>query len=399
MATARLPWNVPGVILFSQGDLSYEVDLSRGLVEDLAQSKLGERTFLAWERTAEKRIRPVIVRSVPATSPRDPEALDRMRARIREEARLATCLRHPRIARIFGIHEAQSGLYVVSEMVEGTSINTLISYSLMREEPFSPAFCMYVGAEVASTLHYAHTCTDEKGAPLGIVHRDVNPARIFLGPEGEIMLTDFARARSLLPGRVETTFPRPQGEVSYSSPEALLVEETDPRSDLFSLGLVLLELATGRHLYNTGNARPADLAAALTPAVKEQVLVAAMTATRANLPAHAEDCILRAATFTPQNVEELTGQLQPPLRSIIRRLLQRKPEDRYPSAAALEADLRTGLASLEASYGAVEALEEGRNSRDGASMNRRVAGPTNENELPPAMVEEEDIITAPGGLN
>jgi serine/threonine protein kinase len=261
MATARLPWHVPGVILFSQGELSYEVDLSRGSVEGLAQSKLGERTFLAWERTAEKRTRPVIVRSVPPTSPRDPGALNRMRARLREEARLATYLQHPRIARIFGIHEVQSGLYVVSEVVEGTSLNTLISYSLMREEPFSPAFCMYVGAEVASTLYYAHTCTDEKGTPLGIVHRDVNPARIFLGPEGEIMLTDFARARSLLPGRVATTFPRPQGEVSYSSPEALLVEETDPRSDLFSLGLVLLELATGRHLYNTGNARSADLAA------------------------------------------------------------------------------------------------------------------------------------------
>lgn len=120
----RLPWSVPGVILFSQGDLSYEVDLSRGLVEDLTQSKLGERTFLAWERTAEKRIRPVIVRSMPPTSPRDQGALDRMRVRLREEARLATYLQHPRITRIFGVHEVQSGLYVVSEVVEGTSRST-----------------------------------------------------------------------------------------------------------------------------------------------------------------------------------------------------------------------------------------------------------------------------------
>jgi hypothetical protein len=138
MATARLPWSVPGVILFSQGELSYEVDLSRGLVEDLAQSQLGERTFLAWERTAAKHIRSVIVRSVPPTSPRDPRALDRMRARLREEARLATYLQHPRIARIFEIHEDQGGLYVVSEVDEGTSINTLISYSpsaLSRNDP------------------------------------------------------------------------------------------------------------------------------------------------------------------------------------------------------------------------------------------------------------------------
>jgi serine/threonine protein kinase len=399
MATARLPWSVPGVILFSQSEFSYEVDLSRGLVEDLAQSKLGERTFLAWERTTVQRIRPVIVRSVPATSSGDQEALDRMRARLREEARLATYLHHPRIARIFGIHEVQGALYVVSEVVEGTSINTLISYSIMREAPFSPAFCMYVGAEIANALHYAHTCKDESGAPLGIVHRDVSPARLYLGPEGEVMLTDFARARSLLPGRVATTFPHPQGEVSYSSPEALLGEEMDPRSDLFSLGLVLLELATGRHLYNTGNAHPGDLEKALTPAVKAQVLDAAITATAADLPAHAEDCILRAATFAPQDVEELTAGLPPPLRSIIRRLLQRKLTERYPSAAALETDLRAGLASLGTTYGAAEALEEGRNSRDGASTHRRVIGPTNENDLPPLMAAEGNIITTSGGTH
>ncbi|HYH94369.1 protein kinase domain-containing protein [Hyalangium sp.] len=379
MATSRQPWSIPGVILFSHGELSYEVDLSRPLVEELAQSRLGERTVPAWERTNEKRLREVIVRSLPPTSS-DPEALARMRARL--------------IARIIGSYEVQGVLYVVSERVEGTSINTLISYSMMREAFLSPAFCLYVGAEVASALHSAHTCKAERGTPLGIVHRDVNPARIVLGPEGEVVLTDFARARSLLPGRVATTFPRPQGDVFYCSPEALLGEEMDPRSDLFSLGLVLLELATWRHLYSTANARPSDLAKALTPKAREQVLDASMTAMEADLPEHAEDGILRAATFTPQDVEELTQPLAQPLRSIIRRLIQRKAEERYPSAAALEADLRAGLAALGAPYGAPEALEEVLHSLTGASMNRRVLGPTSEDPLPPAMVMEEDIITA-----
>ncbi|MBN1209175.1 MAG: protein kinase [Myxococcaceae bacterium] len=397
MATAKQPFSIPGVILFSQGDLSYEVDLSLGVIEDLAQSKLGERTFLAWERTGAKRLRSVIVRSLPPTSSRDQEELNRMRARLREEARLATYLQHPRIARTCGPYEVQGILYVVSDTVEGTSINTLINYAHMRNAPFSPAFCMYVGAEVASTLHYAHTCKDESGAPLGIVHRDVNPARLYMAPEGEIILTGFARARSLLPGRVATTLPRPQGEVAYCSPEALLGEETDPRSDLFALGLVLLELASLRHLYSTGRARFEDLEKALTPEVREQVLAATMTAMEADLPEHAEDCILRAATFDPRDVEEITQPIPLPLRSILRRLLTRKPEERYPSAAALEADLRAGLARPGAPYGAREALEEGSNSRDGASMNRRVIGPTSENELPPDMVTMEDINTEPGG--
>jgi serine/threonine-protein kinase len=397
MATARSPWSIPGVILFTHGELSYEVDLTRGRVKEPARSKVGERTVLAWERTRTQRLRQVIVRSLPPTASRIPEALARMRARLREEARLATYLQHPRIARILGVHEVQGVLYVVSELVEGTSLNTLISYGLMREAPLSPAFCLYVGAEVASTLHYAHTRTDERGAPLGIVHRDVNPARIYLGTEGEILLTDFARARSLLPGRATTTLPRPWGEVFYAAPEALLGEEVGPRSDLFSLGLVLLELATGRHLYNMAHARPSELAKALTPEVKDQVLHAAIVAMEADLPDHTEDCILRAATFTSEDVEGLTAPLAPPLRSVLRGVLQRRPEDRHPSAAALETALREGLSALGVPYGAAEALEEGRNSRDGASRKRHIAGPTSEGESPPVMVAEDDISAGQDG--
>ncbi len=319
--------------------------------------------------------------------------------RYTEETRLAAHLQHSKIARILGCHEVEGVLYVVSEQIEGTSINTLISYSQMRQAFLSPAFCLYVGAEVASALHYAHTCKDERGAPLGIVHRDVNPARIYLKSEGAVILTDFARARSLLPGRVATTLPRPQGDVFYCSPEALLGEETDPRSDLFSLGLVLLELATWRHLYSMSDVMTRDVEEALTPAVRGQVLHAFMTAMEADLPDHTEDCILRAATFTPQDVDEITEPLAHPLRSIIRRLLQRKPEDRYPSAAALEADLREGLSSLGTPYGATEALEAVYGSLTGASMNRRVLGPTSEEQLPPAMVTEEDMITERGGSN
>jgi serine/threonine protein kinase len=182
--------------------------------------------------------------------------------------------------------------------------------------------------------------------------------------------------------------------VFYCSPEALLGEETDPRSDLFSLGLVLLELATWRHLYSTASARPGDLEEALPPAVRAQIIDhAAMMTLGADLPDHAEECILRAAAFTPREVEELTQPLAPPLRSIVRGLLQRKPEDRYPSAAALEVDLRKGLAELGAPYGAPEALEEVLESLAGASMSRGVLGPTSEGQLPPGMVTGEDFLS------
>jgi serine/threonine protein kinase len=185
--------------------------------------------------------------------------------------------------------------------------------------------------------------------------------------------------------------------VFYCSPEALLGKEEDPRSDLFSLGLVLLEMATWRHLYSMAHVKPRDVKRALTPEVKKQVLDAAYAAMEAELPDHAEDCILRAATFTAQDVDEITEPLAHPLRSIIRRLIQRNPDERYQSATALEADLRDGLASVAAPYGATEALEEVYGSLMEASMNRRVVGPTNEDQLPPVMVAEEGIITARGG--
>ena len=117
----------------------------------------------------------------------------------------------------------------------------------------------------------------------------------------------------------------------------------------------------------------------------------------ADLPDHADDCILRAATFTREDVDEITEPLAHPLRSIVRRLIQRDPEDRYQSAADVEADLRAGLAALGVPYGATEALDEVLILADGASMSRSVLGPTSESQLPPAMVTEEDIITERGG--
>jgi serine/threonine-protein kinase len=175
-----------------------------------------------------------------------------------------------------------------------------------------------------------------------------------------VRLTDFALARSLLPGRVATSLPRPQGDAYYGAPEALLGEPMDARSDLFALGMVLLEAVTCKGLYSTPRLRPSDLEAALTPELREKVLAAHATATLAELPEHVDDFILRAATYTAQDVEQLTQEVFPPLRSVLRKLLQRRPEERYPSEAALEAELRKAIAALGAPYGAAEAIAEAR---------------------------------------
>jgi serine/threonine-protein kinase len=393
MATAKGPWNPQGVILFSQGPISYEF---------LRQEELthhGEHIMLARQRTALGAEGQVLVRCLPSDSQRhEPEALARIRARMEEEVRLASYLDHPNIARILARCESQGVLYVVSEFVPGPSLQTLISASMMRNARLSEAFVLYVGAEVASALHHAHTRTDEQGQPLGIVHRDVSPARIYLRPNGRITLTDFALARSLLPGRVDTSLPRAQGDVFYASPEALLGEPLDMRSDLFSLGLVLLELATWKALYSTATARMEELEQALTPTTREKIQAAAAVAVAADMPEHVDDCILRAATYRPLDVEELTQALGPPLRSVLRTLLQYRPEDRSPSAAAVEAELRAGLVAQGAPYGAAEALAEARRVVASASGHRDVMVPAGKDYLPGVnKLSADDGLAKPGG--
>jgi serine/threonine-protein kinase len=171
----------------------------------------------------------------------------------------------------------------------------------------------------------------------------------------------------------------------------------DPRSDLFALGLVMLEIVTGRGLYGTLTVRASDLEEALTPDVRAKVVAAHNIATLAELPEQVDDYILRAATYTAQEVEELTEDVFPPLRSILRTLLQRRPQDRYPSAAALEDDLRKGLAALGAPYGAPEALAELQRISKAARMHKDVGGPTAQDSASTTRkLSADHVITTPG---
>jgi hypothetical protein len=107
-----------------------------------------------------------------------------------------------------------------------------------------------------------------------------------------------------------------------------------------------------------------------------------------------DDYILRAATYTAQDVEALTAELFPPLRSILRALLQRRPEDRYPSAAALETDLRQALAMLGSPYGAAEAIAEARRLAAQARLHNEVGGPTaQDSDSTTRMLSAEHVMT------
>jgi serine/threonine-protein kinase len=232
------------------------------------------------------------------------------------------------------------------ENIEGLTLNTLLSVAQACERYFSEAFILYVGAEVAAALDYAHTRTDDVGLPLGIVNRDINPARIRMGPHGEVRLTDFGVALSRLVGRLATSLPRPQGEVLYAAPEMLLGEVVDARADLFSLGLTLLEFATGRHLYDPGHLRIEDVEARLSKEEREQALAASVASMVTDLPPFAEDAIWCAMAYRSEDVERAAEGLPVPLRDILHTLLRRNPAERFATAAELETVMRARLAQL-----------------------------------------------------
>ncbi|MCP3105576.1 protein kinase [Myxococcus sp. K15C18031901] len=236
-----------GVVLFSQGDTQYF------LFQILGEGRNGERILYARPRTPAGFQGKVLVKYVPLPSGEAmPERYRLAHIRLEEEVRLARFLQHPNIAHVHGLFEINHGLCLVSESMGGFTLDSLLAVAQARGRYFSESFCLYVFAEVAAALAYAHSRADDAGSPLHIVNRDVNPARIRLMPRGGVMLTDFGVALSRMAGRVATSLPRPKGDVIYSAPELLLGEVVDGRADLFSLGLTLLEFATGRHLYDPG---------------------------------------------------------------------------------------------------------------------------------------------------
>jgi serine/threonine-protein kinase len=340
-------------ILFTAGATAYE------LVRFLGSRGPGE-VLLARRHYADTPGDLVVIKRLPDAG--DAQG----RARLREEARLFMRLSHPVIAQVFLVRLHEGVPHLVMEHVEGHSLETLTSFAALRRRPFSEAFAAYVGAEVADALHHAHTLEDARGQPLGIVHRDVCPRTLRLDVHGRVKLVDFSMAWAKLPDRVGTQGHVVRGDVAYASPEALGRRPLDGRSDLFSLGVVLLELLTGLHLLDLEDVERAALATGPLP--EAESLQAEVSSW---LPAPL--MAARMACLTPQHVERATQGLSGPMRAILGRLLRREPTERFQSGLELRDALRGVLAGLGYTYGPREAEREAAQVRRDARSRRRAA--------------------------
>ncbi|HYH98172.1 protein kinase domain-containing protein [Hyalangium sp.] len=166
-----------------------------------------------------------------------------------DEAKVTAAFNHPHIAQVFDLDVAEGELFLAMEFVEGATLVEVAKACRAVNEPIPIGFSLEAVRDTALALHYAHTFTDPLGRPSSIIHRDVAEKNVMVTYEGVTKLLDFGIAKSLArKGRTQVGMVK--GTSGYMSPEQILGEPLDPRSDLFSLGVVLHECLTGLRLFH-----------------------------------------------------------------------------------------------------------------------------------------------------
>ncbi len=166
-----------------------------------------------------------------------------------DEARLAALLNHPNIAQVYDFGLVDNVYYIAMEYVPGYTVDDIRRKlkSINRWMPLEHVAC--IASQVCQGLHYAHILTDAQGVSLGLVHRDVSPHNLIVSVEGSVKIVDFGIAKARA-GLTRVQAKGAVGKFGYMSPEQSRGAPVDGRSDLFSLGVCLWELATNERLHD-----------------------------------------------------------------------------------------------------------------------------------------------------
>jgi serine/threonine protein kinase len=172
-----------------------------------------------------------------------------------EEAKMSARLNHPNIVQIFELGAVDGEYFISMEYVRGRDLAETMRGMWKTLGPPRPELVAYVGREACRALAYAHSLTDETGKPLGMIHRDVSPSNIMLSYEGAVKLLDFGIAKALgeAPDTTKNGTGTMKGKYAYMAPEQTDGENVDHRIDIFSCGIVLHEVLTGRRLFKGAN--------------------------------------------------------------------------------------------------------------------------------------------------
>lgn len=163
-------------------------------------------------------------------------------ARLRDEARLLALLQHEHVVRVHGLTQIDGGLAILMEPVDGVDLGRVVA----RSGALAPRVALEIVAAIADALDAAwRTVPPGKEAPLTVVHRDIKPSNVMLTARGGVKVMDFGVARATFESREVETKSQLFGTARYMAPERWLDGRADHKSDVFSLGITLIEIATG----------------------------------------------------------------------------------------------------------------------------------------------------------
>ncbi|MBN2431673.1 MAG: protein kinase [Acidobacteria bacterium] len=165
-----------------------------------------------------------------------------------DEAKIAAQLSHQNIANIFDFGKIDKSYFISMEYVDGFDLRNILSTAKKKNVPVPHKIAAYIAMQIASALDYAHHKKDFGNKDLNIVHRDVSPQNVLISREGEVKLVDFgiSKAESKIHHTVKGAL---KGKLLYMSPEQAWGKNVDKRSDLYSLGIVLCEMVSGKVLF------------------------------------------------------------------------------------------------------------------------------------------------------
>lgn len=163
------------------------------------------------------------------------------------EAKLVAQLTHKNIAQIYDFGRIDQNYFISMEYIRGKDLKALLKKVSLERRKLPAGIAVFIAKEVAAALGYAHIQKDSAGNDLNIIHRDISPQNILVSYEGEVKIVDFGIAKAS--AHSKTTTGMLKGKLSYMSPEQAWGKPVDHRSDIFSLGVVLYEMLTGRKLF------------------------------------------------------------------------------------------------------------------------------------------------------
>ena len=266
------------------------------ILEELGKGSMG----LVYKALDPKINRLLAIKTIRFSDEFDDDVIDEIKERFFREAEIAGRLSHPSIVTIYDVGEDRDLTYMAMELLEGEDLDKFIN----KENLLSFMKVLGVTANVADALGFAHSCD--------VIHRDIKPANIMLLNEGGVKVTDFGIAKALSSSRTRTGVIL--GTPNYMSPEQIMGQKIDARSDIFSLGVLLFQLLTGELPFRGDNLSSLlyQITQVRHPSVRE---------------------------YNPK-VPKACGQ-------IIDRALAKKPEERFKSATDMAKVLRLLVAKID----------------------------------------------------